>query len=113
MPTTEQIQQAIQTVIDPLTGQALAGPKNTKNLSVHGGDVSFEVELGYHAKSRIDGLRQQLIAAVRAVSGVQNVSVHITSQVVAHAAQRGVALMPHEFIHPARIAEKVAVIVVK
>ena len=94
MPTTEQIQQAIQTVIDPLTGQALAGPKNTKNLSVNGGDVSFEVEMGYHAKSRIDGLRQQLIAAVRAVSGVQNVSVHITSQVVAHAAQRGVALMP-------------------
>ena len=96
MPTTEQIQQAIQTVIDPLTGQALAGPKNTKNLSVNGGDVSFEVEMGYHAKSRIDGLRQQLIAAVRAVSGVQNVSVHITSQVVAHAAQRGVALMPQE-----------------
>ncbi|MEY2810955.1 MAG: Septum site-determining protein MinD [Pseudomonadota bacterium] len=94
MPTTEQIQQAIQSVIDPLTGQALAGPKNTQNLSVHGGDVSFQVEMGYPAKSRIDGLRQQLIAAVRAVPGVQNVSVHITSQVVAHAAQRGVALMP-------------------
>jgi ATP-binding protein involved in chromosome partitioning len=94
MPTTEQIQQAIQSVIDPLTGQALAGPKNTQNLSVTGGDVSFQVEMGYPAKSRIDGLRQQLIAAVRAVPGVQNVSVHITSQVVAHAAQRGVALMP-------------------
>lgn len=94
MPTTEQIQQALHCVIDPLTGQALAGPKNTKNLSVQGGDVSFDVELGYHAKSRVDGLRQQLIGAVRAVSSVRNVSVQITSQVVAHAAQRGVALMP-------------------
>ncbi len=94
MPTAEQIQQAIQSVIDPLTGQALAGPKNTQNLTIQGGDVSFGVEMGYPAKSRVDGLRQQLIAAVRAVPGVQNVSVHITSQVVAHAAQRGVALMP-------------------
>ncbi len=94
MPTAEQIQQAIQSVIDPLTGQALAGPKNTLNLTIQGGDVSFGVEMGYPAKSRVDGLRQQLIAAVRAVPGVQNVSVHITSQVVAHAAQRGVALMP-------------------
>ncbi len=94
MPTAEQIQQAIQSVIDPLTGQALAGPKNTQNLTLQGGDVSFGVEMGYPAKSRVDGLRQQLIAAVRAVPGVENVSVHITSQVVAHAAQRGVALMP-------------------
>jgi ATP-binding protein involved in chromosome partitioning len=94
MPTTEQIHQAIQTVIDPLTGQALAGSKNTKNLSVNGGDVSFEVELGYPAKSLHNDLRQQLIAAVRAVPGVQNVSVQLSTQVVAHAAQRGVALMP-------------------
>jgi ATP-binding protein involved in chromosome partitioning len=94
MPTAEHIQQAIQSVIDPLTGQALAGPKNTQNLTIQGGDVSFGVEMGYPAKSRVDGLRQQLIAAVRSVPGVQNVSVHITSQVVAHAAQRGVALMP-------------------
>jgi ATP-binding protein involved in chromosome partitioning len=94
MPTAEHIQQAIQSVIDPLTGQALAGPKNTQNLTIQGGDVSFGVEMGYPAKSRVDGLRQPLIAAVRSVPGVQNVSVHITSQVVAHAAQRGVALMP-------------------
>ena len=94
MPTTEQIQQAIHNVIDPLSGQALAGPKNTKNLSLQGGDVSFEIELGYPAKSLHNDLRQQLIAAVRAVPGVQNVSVQLSTQVVAHAAQRGVALMP-------------------
>ncbi len=46
MPTAEQIQQAIQSVIDPLTGQALAGPKNTQNLTLQGGDVSFGVEMG-------------------------------------------------------------------
>ncbi|MDI9332284.1 MAG: iron-sulfur cluster carrier protein ApbC [Alphaproteobacteria bacterium] len=94
MTTAELIQQALQSVNDPLTGQALAGPKALNNLTVNGGDVSFEVVMGYPAKSRVDALRQQLIAAARSVPGVQNVSVHISSQVVAHAAQRGVALMP-------------------
>jgi ATP-binding protein involved in chromosome partitioning len=94
MPTAEQIQLAIQSVIDPLTGQALAGPKAVKNLTVNGGDVSFQVELGYHAHSLLPERRQQLASAVRTVSGVQNVAVQITSQVVAHAAQHGVALLP-------------------
>ena len=94
MPNAELIQQALLTVLDPHTGQALAGPKAIKNLSVTGGDVAFEVQMGYPAKSLIEGLRQQLIAAARTVPGVQNVSVHISHEVVAHAAQRGVALMP-------------------
>ncbi len=94
MPTAEHIQQALLSVLDPLTGQPLAGPKAIKNLSVTGADVAFEVQMGYPAKSLLEGLRQHLIAAARTVPGVQNVSVHISHQVVAHAAQRGVALMP-------------------
>lgn len=94
MPTVEQIQQALQSVLDPMTGQPLAAPKAIKNLSVTGGDVAFEVQMGYPAQSLIEGLRQQLIAAARTVPDVHNVSVHISHQVLAHAAQRGVALMP-------------------
>ncbi|MEY2622326.1 MAG: Septum site-determining protein MinD [Pseudomonadota bacterium] len=94
MPTAEHIQQALLSVQDPLTGQPLAGPKALKNLIIEGGNVSFEIELGYPAKSLYAELRQQLIAAARTVSGVQNVSVQLSHQVVAHAAQRGVALMP-------------------
>jgi ATP-binding protein involved in chromosome partitioning len=65
-----------------------------KNLSVSGDDVAFDVELGYPAKSQIEGLRQALIAAVKAVPGVANVSVNISSKITAHAVQRGVALLP-------------------
>ena len=39
-------------------------------------------------------MRRDLIAAARTVPGVDNVSVNITSKVAAHAAQRGVNLMP-------------------
>ena len=85
---------ALQTVTDPNTGKDFVSTKQLKNLQVHGGDVSFDVVLGYPAKSQVPGLRQALIAAARTVAGVDNVSANLQSQVVAHAVQRGVTLLP-------------------
>jgi ATP-binding protein involved in chromosome partitioning len=56
--------------------------------------VSFDVELGYPAKSQIPQFRKSLIAAVKTLPGVANVSVNLASKIVAHAVQRGVALLP-------------------
>ena len=94
MATPEQLLQALQTVVDPNTGKDFVSTKQVKNLSVEGGDVSFEVELGYPAKSQVPALRQALIAAAKSVAGVSNVSANVTSKVIAHAAQRGVQLLP-------------------
>jgi ATP-binding protein involved in chromosome partitioning len=58
------------------------------------GDVAFEVELGYPAKSQIPGFRKALIAAAKGVAGVDNVSVNVVSRIVAHSVQRGVQLLP-------------------
>ncbi len=91
--STTTVQQAIQTVIDPNTGKDFVTSKALKNLSVTGADVAFDIELGYPAKSQMPILRQALIEAVRAVAGVGNVSVNITSKITAHAVQRGVALL--------------------
>jgi ATP-binding protein involved in chromosome partitioning len=88
------VRAAIQTVIDPNTGRDFVSGRQLKNLRISGSDVSFEIELGYPAASQIDALRAQLIAAVRAVEGVGNVSVSVTSRVIAHAVQRGVQLLP-------------------
>ncbi len=94
MATTEQLLQALQTVVDPNTGKDFVSTKQLKNLSVEGGNVSFDVELGYPAKSQIQALRQALIAAAKGVAGVDNVSANVSSKIIAHAAQRGVALLP-------------------
>jgi ATP-binding protein involved in chromosome partitioning len=94
MPTPEQLSQALAAVIDPNTGKDFVSTKALKNLQVSGSDVSFDVELGYPAKSQIPQLRKELIAAAKGVAGVSNVSANVTSRVVAHAAQRGVALLP-------------------
>ena len=95
MALTEQaLQAALQTVIDPNTGKDFVSTKSLKNLQIKDNDVSFDVVLGYPAKSQIPNLRKDLIAAAKTVAGVSNVSVNISSVIAAHAAQRGVQLLP-------------------
>ena len=94
MATPDLLLQALAAVIDPNTGKDFVSTKSVKNLQVHEGEVSFDVEVGYPAKSQIPELRKALIAAAKGVPGVNNVSANVTSRIVAHAAQRGVALLP-------------------
>ena len=86
--------QALGTVQDPHTGKDFVSTRALRNLQINGGDVAFDVELGYPAKSLIPALRSRLIAAAKGVAGVDNVSVNITFKVAAHAVQRGVQLLP-------------------
>jgi len=88
------LRQAISTVVDPHTGQDFVASKALKSLRINGADVSVEVELGYPAKSLFPTLRQQLVTAIKQVAGVGQVTVQLSSRVVAHAAQRGVQLLP-------------------
>ena len=96
MAVTEQaIMAALQGVVDTNTGKDFVSSKCIRNFSVGDGDVSFDVELGYPAKSQIPEFRKALVAAAKSVAGVSNVSVNITSKVLAHAVQRGVQLLPN------------------
>jgi ATP-binding protein involved in chromosome partitioning len=95
MPATpDQLLQALSAVIDPNTGKDFVSTKTVKNLQVNDGNVVFDVELGYPARSQIPALRNALIAAAKGVPGVQNVSANLSTKIVAHSAQRGVALLP-------------------
>ena len=89
----QAVQEALETVVDPNTGKDFVSAKQLRNLRAEGGDVSFDVELGYPAKSQIPALRKALIAAARTVAGVENVSVNLSTKIVAHAVQRGVQLI--------------------
>ncbi len=92
--TAQDISAALKSVIDPNTGDDFVSSKALRNLSLTDGDVAFDVELGYPAKSQIPEFRKALIAAAKTVAGVKNVSVNVTSKITAHAVQRGVALLP-------------------
>ncbi|MGF6212497.1 iron-sulfur cluster carrier protein ApbC [Comamonas sp. 4034] len=92
--TQQALLAALASVQDPQTGKDLVVTRAVRNVQIDGGDVAFDVELGYPAQTLFAGLRTLLIAAARSVEGVENVSVSISSKVVAHAAQRGVPLLP-------------------
>jgi ATP-binding protein involved in chromosome partitioning len=95
MPVSETaLLDALRTVVDPQTQQDFVSGKQLRNLRIEGDQVSFDVELGYPAKSQIPALRSALIGAARSVPGVSNVSVNVGFKVVAHAVQRGVQLLP-------------------
>ncbi len=86
---------ALKTVTDPNTGVDFVSSRALKNLQIQGRDVAFDVELGYPAKSQLPALRRALIQAAKTVPGVENVSVNLSSHIVAHAVQRGVQLLPN------------------
>jgi ATP-binding protein involved in chromosome partitioning len=95
MPVTEAaLLDALKTVVDPNTGKDFVSTRALKNLRIEEGDVAFDVELGYPAKTQVASLRRSLIAAARSVPGVDNVSANVTTKIVAHAVQRGVQLLP-------------------
>ena len=84
----------LKSVVDPHTGRDFVSTRALKNLHIEGGDVTFQVELGYPAKSQHAALRKAFIAAARRVPGVENVSVELVTRIVTHAVQRGVQLLP-------------------
>jgi ATP-binding protein involved in chromosome partitioning len=92
--TEQQLMDAFKSVVDPNTGRDFVSSKAVKNLTIAQGDVAFDLELGYPAKSQTPGFRNALIAAARSVPGVANVSVNVNTKIAAHAVQRGVQLLP-------------------
>jgi len=95
MALTEQaVLAALQTVVDPNTGKDFVSTRQLKALRLDGGKVSFEVELGYPARSQVALLQSALAAAARTLPEVTQVDVKVSSNIVAHQVQRGVALLP-------------------
>ena len=92
--TETALLDALKAVIDPNTGKDFVSTKALKNVSITGGDVAFDVELGYPAKSQIPGFRKALVQAAKGVAGVENASVNVFTKVQAHSVQRGVQLLP-------------------
>lgn len=88
------IQAALQSVIDPQTGQALVGPTSLKQLRITGADVHLPVAMPYPCQSQWPIMRESLTAVIRSLPGVGAVTVDFALQVHAHAVQRGVQLLP-------------------
>lgn len=92
--TVEVVQAALKGLIDPNTKMDFVTSKSVKNVKVDGGHISLDIVLPYPAKSQFDLIRKSVISVLRELPDVKNVSVNVSSQIVAHAVQRGVKLLP-------------------
>src|SRR5471030_606760 len=90
-----QIDTALSGLIDPNTSRTFADTKSIRSVAVDGANVSVNIVLGYPAKSQFDAIRALVANAIASVPGVAGVQVTVASQVVAHAVQRGVKLLPN------------------
>jgi ATP-binding protein involved in chromosome partitioning len=92
--TREAVQAALEGFIDPNTGKDYVSTRALKNLKVEDGRVSFDVELGYPARTQLETIRAALTDAVRAVPGVTDVVANVAPKIVAHTVQRNLKPMP-------------------
>ena len=91
--TAQAVLDALQQVVDPLTGRDFVSTKAIRKLQLDGSRARFELVLGYPALSLHAALREQLAAAARS-AGVQEVEVDIRTEIIAHTVQRGLQLLP-------------------
>ncbi|HEY1044483.1 MAG TPA: P-loop NTPase, partial [Telluria sp.] len=90
----DAVKTALSAVIDPNTGKDLVSTKTVRNIKVEGDNVSFDVELGYPARSQVAAIRAAAEGAVRALPGAGTVTANVYSKIIAHTVQRGIKLMP-------------------
>ena len=91
--TVEDVKAALSKIVDPNTTKDFVSGKAVKNLKVDGSDISLDIELGYPAKSQIDAIRGSVIAGLKTLPGVGNISVSVFSKIIAHTVQRGLKPM--------------------
>ncbi|MEY2631353.1 MAG: hypothetical protein RIR00_7, partial [Pseudomonadota bacterium] len=91
--TLEAVQAALKELQDPNTQKDYLSSRAAKNIRIDGADVSLDIELAYPAKTQIDPIRREVIAALKALPGIGNVSANVYSKIVAHSVQRGVKLL--------------------
>ncbi len=90
----ERVNEILKTIIDPNTGLDLLATRSVKNVLVHEGRVSVDVELGYPARSQFE-LMAHAIEQALAEAGFHSAQVQVRSKIVAHTVQRGLKVMPN------------------
>lgn len=83
----EQIENELKNIIDPNVNTDLVTAKSVKSLQVEKGRVQLKIELGYPAKSFIEGFKQQITDKLLAMEGVEAVDVDISVKIVTHGVQ--------------------------
>lgn len=90
--TSEVLQAALKTIIDPNTGLSI--DRKVRHFAIENGVARLQLEFGYPITTQTEALRDQARSALRAIPGVTEAAVEISGQIRAHAVQRGAKRLP-------------------
>ena len=93
--TEDQVQSALQGLVDPNTHKDYVTSKSVRAVKVEGDNVSVDVVLGYPAKTVLGEIQKQISDRLKALPGVGDVRVNTSFKIVSHSVQRGVKLIPN------------------
>jgi len=96
LPTTsaDAVRAALAQIHDPNTGTDLVASHAVRGVGVDGGRVAIELQLGYPAAGWHPALEAEVRRVVSDLSGVQQVTIGITTRVVAHKVQKELTPLP-------------------
>lgn len=89
-----QIEEALKTYIDPYIEKDLVTSKTVKKITVDGGNVTIDILYGFPVNGYIKELTETLTEKVKAVDGVDSVTINVAHKVASHAVQKGVNMIP-------------------
>ena len=88
--TKLQVETVLKAFIDPYMDRDLVTANAVRQVVVEKNRVQVEIVLGYPALGYHAELAAALTAQLEALEGVQSAQVQVSSQIMAHAVQRGV-----------------------
>jgi len=88
----QQVQAALQELIDPNTGRDFVSGKSVKNIQIDGDKVSVDIVVGYPAKT-VQGQLAALVADKLKAAGAADATANVSWKIVSHSVQRGVELV--------------------
>ncbi|CUA82110.1 Chromosome partitioning ATPase, Mrp family, contains Fe-S cluster [Gulbenkiania indica] len=93
-PAPEAVLEALRSLVDPNTGKDYVSQKSVKNVRCDKGVVSLDIVLPYPAASQFEMVAADVARHLGMLEGVASANVTVRSEIVSHAAQRGVPLLP-------------------
>ena len=89
-----QVEQQVNDYADELLGTSLGRARTVKSVTVEGGHVAIEIQLGFPIKSHGPKLTAALKHVMESLAGVTQAHVNVTAEIASHTAKPGVARMP-------------------
>ncbi|MCK5477557.1 MAG: iron-sulfur cluster carrier protein ApbC [Methylococcales bacterium] len=93
--TKVDVENLLQSIIDPNVEADLMSAKSIKQITVDGSDICVKIELGYPAKSYLAELQAQVEEKLKTLAGIGKINVEVSVNIISHSVQQTLQTLPN------------------